>query len=151
MCAWPSISPGVTGLPPRSMRRVAGAVWAAIAASGPTARIRSPAIATACVTVEAESTVITLAFFRIRSAGLAAGDAGCACVERSAAPAAAIVPKPAAFRKSRRGIVSSAIVASRSFCASIAIRRGCGEAACAQYCGRRRLLFCGGFFSNANR
>ena len=72
MCAWPSIRPGVTVRLLRSSTRVAGAVCAAIAASGPTARILSPAMAIAWAIEERASMVMTLAFFRIRSAGGAA-------------------------------------------------------------------------------
>ena len=65
--------------------RVAGPVCAVIAASGPTATMRSPAIAIAWAIVNAPSTVITLPLRSTRSAGprpAVAGVAGfaCACV-----------------------------------------------------------------------
>ena len=64
MWAWPSIRPGMTVRPLRSSTRVAGAVCAAIAASGPTARIgrrrsRSPA-----AIEERASMVMTLPFLQ---------------------------------------------------------------------------------------
>ena len=76
MCAWPSVMPGMTALPLRSMTRVAGPAMAAIAASGPTATIRSPAMAIACAIVKAASTVMILPFLRMRSAGLVPARAG---------------------------------------------------------------------------
>ena len=69
MCAWPSMSPGITVLPRRSTIRVAGAMCAAMAASGPTATMRSPAMAIAWAIVKAASTVMTLPFLSMISAG----------------------------------------------------------------------------------
>src|SRR5712691_11833366 len=100
----------MTALPARSTTRVQGAVCAAIAASGPTAKIRSPATATACAIVDAASTVMTLPFLRMRSAGRAAelDDADEAvgeiplCARAGAARLAPKVTPAAAFRKSRR-------------------------------------------------
>src|SRR5215470_8785511 len=108
MCAWPSMRPGVTVRPLRSTTRVSGAVWAAMASFGPTARIRSPTMAIACAMVKSRSTVMTLALLRIRSAGRAAGRAVTVCAADgglAANPVAAAEPAaPAFFRNSRRGI-----------------------------------------------
>src|SRR5262249_12670246 len=60
---------GTTDLPFRSIMRVAGAACATIAASWPTATIRSPAIAMAWPIEKLASTVMTLAFLRMKSAG----------------------------------------------------------------------------------
>src|SRR5262245_24852694 len=115
MWAWPSVMPGMTALPSRSTTRVAGPVCAAIAASGPTARIRSPETAIACAIVKAASTVMTLPFLSTRSAGpIAARAPGatarvcpCAATDRPPASMPAVPAAPAAFRNRRRGMVSS--------------------------------------------
>src|SRR5262249_54660586 len=117
--AWPSVSPGMTALPFRSITRVAGLVTAAMTASGPTATMRSPAMAIACAMVEAASTVITLPFLRTRSAGFrpvlagtagdAAGDCPCALSIMPSMPAAPAAPAP--FKKRRRGATSSIAIA----------------------------------------
>src|SRR6266571_8078225 len=105
----------MTDLPLRSITRVHGAVCAAIAASWPTAKIRSPPMATAWAIVNPESIVMTLAFLRMRSAGRAAeiSDAGevganadvCAVAGKLAPKVKAVVA--VAFKKSRRGMLSS--------------------------------------------
>ena len=110
MCAWPSMRPGMTVLRSRSRTRVVGAACCAIAASGPTAMMRSPAIAMALAIVEPASTVITLAFRRMRSAGRDAGAAGtdgwaAAGATKPLANGATAAPAAPAFRKSRRGNV----------------------------------------------
>jgi hypothetical protein len=61
--------------------------------------MRSPAIAIACAIVNAESTVMILPFFRMRSAATVAGAAG-ACAMADEPEAAAAVAAPA--RKPRR-------------------------------------------------
>src|SRR5258707_12021364 len=66
----------MTDLPFRSMMRVAGAACAAIAASSPTATIRSPAMAIAWAIEKSASTVMTLAFLRMKSAGRAVENGG---------------------------------------------------------------------------
>ena len=48
---WLSISPGVTALPPRSIRLVFGPASCAISWLVPTATMRSPLMATACAIV----------------------------------------------------------------------------------------------------
>src|SRR6266850_2901094 len=98
MCAWPSIRPGMTVFPRRSMVRVAGAVNAAMAALGPTATTRSPEMAMESATVEPRSTVMILPFRNTKSAGPCG---------RSAV---AIVVPTAAFRKSRRLTVLSCMM-----------------------------------------
>src|SRR5712692_9265174 len=117
MCAWPSVMPGMTVLPARSTTRVVAAVCAAIAASGPTATIRSPAMAIACAIVDAASTVMILPFLRTRSAGPRAALAGavgplaCSCACTAPAPPLVSMPAvpaaPATCRKRRRGMISS--------------------------------------------
>ena len=57
-----------------------GAVSAAIAASDPTARMRSPAIAIACAIVKRASTVMILPFLSTRSAGRAVIVVTCRCL-----------------------------------------------------------------------
>src|SRR6478735_2639866 len=116
--AWPSVMPGMTALPLRSTTRVAGPAMAAIAASGPTARIRSPAIAIACAIVNAGSTVMILPLVRMRSAGVVPTRAGIcngACAAPVSGRAADSTPAapaaPAAF-KSRRRVFSTACLAS---------------------------------------
>jgi hypothetical protein len=104
-------------LPFRSMMRLAGVACAAIAASSPTATIRSPAMAIAWAIEKLASTVMTLAFLRMRSAGRAVenGSAGgggadgdvCAVVGRAAPKVNAVLA--VTFRKSRRGKRSSVI------------------------------------------
>jgi hypothetical protein len=111
--AWPSIKPGVTLRPCRSMTRDVGAVCAAIAASDPTATILSPAIATACATLERASMVMTLPFLRMRSAGGVAGAAGCAPADEARAAAAAAIATAAPVTKLRRGSFLSAMPPSR--------------------------------------
>src|SRR6516225_4021205 len=102
-------------LPLRSRTRVHGAVCAVMAASVATARIRSPAIATAWAIVNRGSTVMTLAFLRMRSAGSAdeIDDVGEArLIVDVCAVAGKLVPKVKAeaaetFSNSRRGMPSS--------------------------------------------
>jgi hypothetical protein len=119
MWAWPSVIPGITVLPLRSTRRVAGPVCAAIATSGPTARIRSPEIAIACAIANAASTVMTLPLLSTRSAGIAARAASAdefVCARAFGRPPArmpAVPAAPAAFRNRRRGMVSCTEVAPR--------------------------------------
>src|SRR5207249_5098910 len=66
----------MTDLPFRSMMRVAAAACVAIAASSPTATIRSPAMAIAWAIEKLASTVMTLAFLRMKSAGRAVENGG---------------------------------------------------------------------------
>src|SRR5262245_65423014 len=94
--------PGMIVLPCRSITRVAGPVCGAIAAFGPTARMRSPAIAIACAIVNVGSTVMILPFLRMRSAAMVAGAAG-ACAIADEPEAAAAVAAPA--RKDRKSVV----------------------------------------------
>ncbi len=116
MWAWPSVMPGMTGRLLRSMMRVAGPACAAIASSGPTARMRSPAMATAEAMVNAGSTVMTLPFLKMMSAAAVAGraDTGCAAagadtpLASTAAAAVAVPAAPAPVRKPRRGMASIA-------------------------------------------
>src|SRR6266446_996689 len=63
-------------LPLRSITRVAGLTWVAMASFEPTAMIRSAAMAIAWAMVEAGSTVIIRPFLRIMSAGRISGAAG---------------------------------------------------------------------------
>src|SRR5215831_1596473 len=110
----------MTDLPFRSMMRVAGAVCAAIAASSPTATIRSAAMAIAWAIEKLASIVMTLAFLRMKSAGWTVENVR--GVEDGAdADVCAVAGKPApkvnavlavTFRKSRRGKRSSVIRSS---------------------------------------
>jgi len=97
------------------MMRVAGAACAAIAASSPTATIRSPPMAIARAIEKLASTVMTLAFLRMNSAGCAVenggeggADADVCAVAGKPAPKVNAVPA-VTFRKSRRGTRSSVI------------------------------------------
>src|SRR5215470_6287630 len=102
------------------MMRVAGAACAAIAASWPTATIRSPAIAMAWPIEKLASTVMTLAFLRMKSAGGAVEDDGagedgadadvCAVAGKAAPKVNAVLA--VTFRKSRRGKRSSVMRSS---------------------------------------
>ena len=65
---WLSISPGMTALPPRSIRLVFGPASRVISWLVPTATMRSPRIATACAIVKRSSTVMIFPFDRTRSA-----------------------------------------------------------------------------------
>src|SRR5262245_66679066 len=104
-------------LPFRSMMRLAGVACAAIAGSSPTATIRSPAMAIAWAIEKLASTVMTLAFLRMRSAGRAvenvgAGEGGadadvCAVAGKAAPKVSAVLAET--LRKSRRGKHSSVI------------------------------------------
>src|SRR6266404_6582160 len=107
----------MTDLPFRSMIRVAGAACAAIAALSPTATIRSPAMAIAWAIEKWASTVMTLAFLRMKSAGRAVENGG-AGEGGADADVCAVAGKPApkvnavlavTLRKSRRGKRSSVI------------------------------------------
>src|SRR6266436_8694459 len=99
------------------MMRVAGAACVAIATSSPTATIRSPAMAIAWAIEKWASTVMTLAFLRMKSAGRAvenvgAGEGGtdadvCAVAGKPAPKVSAVLA--VTFRKSRRGKRSSVI------------------------------------------
>ena len=60
LCRWPSINPGITVRPRRSMALVAGPARRRTASSEPTATKRSPRIASACAIENAESTVTIL-------------------------------------------------------------------------------------------
>src|SRR5262249_59146885 len=84
---------------------------AAIAASSPTATIRSPAMAIAWAIEKLASTVMTLAFLRMKSAGCAVENVG-GGEDGADADVCAVAGKPApkvnavlavALRKSRRG------------------------------------------------
>ena len=110
ICAWPSVMPGMTVRPPRSMTRVVGPACAATAASGPTATMRSPAMAMAWAIVKS-STVTTLPFRRMISADAVAPASRrrralprgrC----RKAACETVAVRWRRPFRKDRRGMVS---------------------------------------------
>ena len=68
-CMWLSISPGVTALPPRSIRLRAGPASRPMSALVPTATMRSPRMATAWAIVKRSSTVTIFPFDRIRSGG----------------------------------------------------------------------------------
>src|ERR1700730_10505429 len=99
------------------MMRVAGAACAAIAASSPTATIRSPAMAIAWAIEKLASTVMTVAFLRMRSAGRAVENGGvgegnadgdvCAVAGKAAPKLNAVLA--VTLRKSRRGKRSSVI------------------------------------------
>src|SRR5215469_4550213 len=93
------------------MMRVAVAACAAIAASSATATIRSPAMAIAWAIEKLASTVMTLAFLRMTSAGRAVENVG-GREDGAGADVCAVAGKPApkvnavravAVRKSRRG------------------------------------------------
>ncbi len=116
MWAWPSTRPGTTALPLRSMTRVAGAVTGAIASRGPTAAMRSPAIAMELAIENVRSTVMILPLVSTTSAGRTSGVADTAGTlpwartgaPRAVAVAAAAVPA-AALSRSRRCILVSAM------------------------------------------
>src|SRR3981189_2961255 len=95
----------MTARPLRSTTRVVGAVCATISASGPTAMIRSPAIAIACAIVKPLSTVMIFPFLRTRSAGRATGDAGNACACACTGMTVPSDAPAAAFRNSRRPVM----------------------------------------------
>src|SRR5215471_14480755 len=110
----------MTDLPFRSTMRVAGAACAAIAASSPTAAIRSPAMAIAWAIEKSAPTVMTLAFLRMTSAGRAVENVG-GGEDGADADVCAVAGTPApkvnavlavTFRKSRRGKRSSVIRSS---------------------------------------
>ena len=108
---WLSISPGVTALPPRSIRLVFGPASRVISWLVPTATMRSPRIATACAIVKRSSTVMIFPFDRTRSAGPAeaAGEgpgAGCCARIIAPAPASASNAPTAAIFVVRRLMVS---------------------------------------------
>ena len=72
-CSCASLIPGMTGWPCRSIRCVASAASARISASLPTARMRSPRIASACACGWVALAVKILPLYRIRSGGASTG------------------------------------------------------------------------------
>ncbi len=60
LCKWPSMRPGITVRPARSISRVVAAARGRTASFVPTATMRSPRIATACAIENVESTVTIL-------------------------------------------------------------------------------------------
>ena len=105
MCAWPSMRPGTTVLPLRSMTRVCALMCAVIASFAPTAMILSAVIAIAWAIVKVPSTVRTLPFFRTISAGRTSGVGSvrggllCAAEWLPASPLTAAAPAPAMNRR----------------------------------------------------
>src|SRR5260221_7482206 len=103
------------------MMRVAGAACVAIATSSPTATIRSPAMAIAWAIEKWASTVMTLAFLRMKSAGRAvenggAGEGGadadfCAVAGKSAPKVNAVlaVTLRKSPRRKRLSVIRSAL------------------------------------------
>ena len=69
-CVWLSMRPGITVLPCKSILRVSGPVSRMMSRVLPTATSRSPFTASASATEKRSSTVTTLPWVRIRSAGV---------------------------------------------------------------------------------
>src|SRR4051794_27761430 len=83
---------------------------AAMLASGPTAMMRSPAIATAFVIIDWPSMVMILPFLSTRSAARVAADCAAAGKRSPAVRPATVTVLAAPLRKLRRGIVLVAMV-----------------------------------------
>src|SRR5215510_1399628 len=111
-------------LPLRSRTRVHGAVCAAMAASVPTAKIRSPAIATPWAIVNWGSTVMTLAFLRTKSAGRVIDEVDVCAAAGELTPN--VKAEPAApFRSSRREMPSCVICRSAPCPHSLTLAKRC--------------------------
>src|SRR5258708_13698427 len=91
--AWSSVSAGMTDLPFGYVMGDAGEGGADIAASWPTATIRSAAMAIAWAIEKSASTVMTLAFLRMKSAGRAVEN-GCAGEGGAGADGCDVAGKP---------------------------------------------------------